>query len=88
MNETQFADGVIRLPQVMARVGLSKSSIYAMAAAGTFPQPVAIGARARGWLQSEIADFINHCATRRSSKLRKSAVVADQLLEWPPVASA
>ncbi|HEV8552521.1 MAG TPA: AlpA family transcriptional regulator [Casimicrobiaceae bacterium] len=63
---TPTDDVVLRLPQVMARVGLSKSSIYAMVAAGTFPQPCSIGVRTKAWLQSEIADFINRCANRRS----------------------
>ena len=88
MSQEKFADVVLRLPQVMDRVKLSRSSIYARVAAGTFPQPFAIGPRAIGWLQSEIADFIDHCATRRPSRPSNSAVVADQLLECLPVASA
>jgi prophage regulatory protein len=69
-NQTQLADTVFRLPQVMARVGLSRSSIYAMVAAGTFPSPVAIGARARGWLSSEIDGFIASCAKQRQQPQR------------------
>jgi prophage regulatory protein len=87
-NETEVADGVLRLPQVMALVGLSKSSFYAMQAAGTFPASFVVGARARGWLRSEIAAYVERCAKRRTPKPRKSAAVADQLLECPPAASA
>ena len=86
-NQTQLGDTVLRLPEVMRRVSLSKSSIYAMQAAGTFPKSFPIGARARGWLQSEIADFVAACAKQRSPKPRKSAV-ADQPLECLPPASA
>jgi len=34
---------------VQAKTGLSRSSIYARIAAGQFPKPIAIGARAVGW---------------------------------------
>jgi prophage regulatory protein len=88
MNEIQIADVVLRLPQVIDRVKLSRSSIYARIAAGTFPQPFALGPRAIGWLQSDITDFINHCAKRRPSRPSNSAAVADQLLECLPVASS
>ena len=49
---------LIRLRTVMERTALSRSSIYAMAALGKFPQPIKIGVRASAWLQSEIDDFI------------------------------
>lgn len=77
MNEIQIADVVLRLPQVIDRVKLSRSSIYARVEAGTFPQPFALGPRAIGWLQSDITDFIQRCVKQRSFKPSKSAV-ADQ----------
>jgi len=40
---------LLRLPVVRARTGLSRSSIYARVAAGTFPRPIAIGPRAVAW---------------------------------------
>ena len=45
---------IIRLPTVKARTGLSRSTIYQRAADGTFPKPVNLGARAVGWLASEV----------------------------------
>lgn len=45
---------VLRLPQVRQRVGLSRSTIYALAACGRFPVPIKLGSRAAGWLASEI----------------------------------
>ena len=45
---------VLRLPQVRQRVGLSRSTIYALAAQGQFPVPIKLGIRAAGWLASEI----------------------------------
>ena len=45
---------ILRLPEVMARVGLKRASIYQHMAAGTFPKQIALGIRAVGWLESEI----------------------------------
>jgi len=49
---------VIRLIDVKARVGLSRSSIYLNIARGAFPSPISLGARAVGWLASEIDEWI------------------------------
>ena len=45
---------ILRLPQVKLRVGLSRSSIYLAVSRGNFPKPVRLGARAVGWLESEV----------------------------------
>ncbi len=49
---------ILRLPAVMEKVGLSRSSIYSRVRAGTFPKPVQLGERAVGWLESEIDEWI------------------------------
>lgn len=49
----------LRLPQVKARTGLSRSSLYAKISRGEFPPPVNLGARAVGWLESEIDEWIS-----------------------------
>lgn len=49
---------ILRRPSVMAMTGLSCSTIYDMMAKGQFPRPVRIGVRAVGWVESEIADWI------------------------------
>ena len=48
----------LRLPVVKARVGLSRSTIYARIAQGTFPKPISLGERAVGWLESDIIFWI------------------------------
>jgi prophage regulatory protein len=45
---------VLRLPEVMTRVGLSRSTIYLRMNQGTFPKAISLGARACGWVESEI----------------------------------
>jgi prophage regulatory protein len=49
---------ILRLPAVMANIGLSRSSIYLRIAEGTFPKPVSLGARAVGWLESDIQEWL------------------------------
>ena len=48
----------LRLPEVMARTGLSRSTIYVRVAAGCFPRPVALGGRAVGWIEAEIEEWV------------------------------
>ena len=42
----------LRLPEVMKRPGLSRSTIYVRVAAVCFPRPVARGGRAVGWIEA------------------------------------
>lgn len=49
---------LLRLPAVEDRVGAKRSSIYAWCKAGTFPTPVRLSARAVGWRESEIEQWI------------------------------
>lgn len=49
---------IIRRPEVQARTGLSRSTIYAMISEGTFPKPVRLGKRAVGWPESAIAEWL------------------------------
>ena len=45
---------VLRLPRVQARTGLARSTIYVRVADGSFPQPIRLGARAVGWIESQV----------------------------------
>ena len=49
-----MATKFLRLPEVLARTGLSKSSVWKFVKDGTFPEPIKLGPRARGWIESEI----------------------------------
>ena len=48
----------LRLPEVMARTGLSRSTIYVRLAEGRFPRPVALGGRAVGWIEAEVDEWV------------------------------
>lgn len=45
---------ILRIKDVIAACGLSRSSIYARSNAGTFPAPVRLSERVQGWYESEI----------------------------------
>lgn len=49
---------ILRLPEVKARTGLPRSTIYFRVSKGTFPAPVSLGARSVGWVESEIDAWI------------------------------
>lgn len=49
---------MIRLPEVKARTGLSRSSIYAFAKAGMFPNPVKLTERCVAWVEADIDKWI------------------------------
>ena len=49
---------ILRLPEVKSRTGLSRSTIYARIKEGTFPSSVSLGARAVGWIDSEIQQWL------------------------------
>jgi prophage regulatory protein len=57
LNQTTIEpsrDRVLRLPDVKARTGLSRSSIYAYIKDGKFPHHIALGERSVGWYESEV----------------------------------
>ncbi|TQE99574.1 MAG: AlpA family transcriptional regulator [Spiribacter salinus] len=53
-----MAEAILRLPDVKARTGLSRSTIYLRIAEGTFPEPISLGGRAVGWVESEVDDWL------------------------------
>ncbi len=49
---------ILRFPDVKRSTGLSHSKIYLRIARGTFPKPVSLGARAVGWLEAEVQQWL------------------------------
>jgi prophage regulatory protein len=50
----------LRLADVRSKVGLSRSQIYRIVAAGDFPKPYSLGGRTVAWLESEIDSWIKN----------------------------
>lgn len=49
---------VLRLPAVLQRVGVSRSTLYHFIQHGMFPPPLKLGKRASGWLDSDVEKFL------------------------------
>ena len=47
-----------RLPEVMARTGLSRSTIYHKMSLDEFPQSINLGLRSVGWIAEEVEEWI------------------------------
>lgn len=47
-----------RLPSVMARIGLSRTTIWRQVKEGTFPAPVKLGPQAVAWPSAAIDEWI------------------------------
>lgn len=58
----------LRLKLVVARTGLSRSSIYALGREGVFPQRVSIGGGASAWVKSEVQAWIDSRIEQRSCR--------------------
>lgn len=60
---------ILRMPAVMRRVGLSRSSIYSHQRRGDFPRSVPLGPRAVGFVEHEIEAWIAGACGKRSERL-------------------
>ena len=49
---------ILRLPQVVTVTGRSRPAIWMDISKGTFPGPLALSVRARGWRESEVLGWI------------------------------
>jgi prophage regulatory protein len=49
---------ILRWPEVQKRVGLCRSQAHKLVSTGEFPAPIKLGARASGWLESDIQKWI------------------------------
>ena len=55
---------LLRRPQVEARTGLSRSTLYEWMKRGEFPQPVKLGTRIVAWRESDITEWLDSRETR------------------------
>ncbi len=60
---------LIRLKEVMAMTGLSRSYVYQLIGEGYFPKSISLGVRAVAWVQSEVQQWID----RRVEQSRQRA---------------
>ena len=56
---------ILRLPDVKARTGLSRSTLYLRISEGRFPKPISLGGRAVGWIDAEVNQWIDDQIAKR-----------------------
>lgn len=56
-SSRQGQDRLIRLPEVLQRMGIGKTHFYGLVRAKFFPTPVKIG-RVSAWPESEVSRFV------------------------------
>lgn len=65
---------ILRRPEVETRVGLKRSALYALIQRGQFPSPVRITAKAVGWLEGDVDQWIaGRARAGRSAQYTKPA---------------
>lgn len=52
---------LIRLGEVLAICGKSRSSVYELIQKGTFPAPVKLGGRSSAWIKAEVLAWVENC---------------------------
>lgn len=66
----QTSRRILRLPSVQSRTGLSRSTIYLRMSEGTFPALVSLGARAVGWIESDIELWLSALTAKVQAESR------------------
>jgi len=57
---------ILRLPQVIKKTGLSRSTIYLLLSRGEFPAKIQLSTRSMGFLENEVDDWLLSKAKKRS----------------------
>jgi prophage regulatory protein len=60
-------ESILRIGAVKNRTGLSNTTLYAMMKNGEFPKPIPLGKQAKGWVSSEIDDWIQARISQRKA---------------------
>lgn len=66
-------DRIIRLKTVLARTGLSRSTLYRKIADGTFPRQVAISIHGAGWYESAVNRWVANPVAWREDRAGSEA---------------
>ena len=61
---------ILRLPEVVAVAGISRSSVNRQVHQGAFPEPLRLGPNAIGWREAEVSAWIES----RPSSLQRPGV--------------
>ena len=60
-------DSILRIHQLVERIGLSRSSILRMEKDGKFPKKIILSKRVVGWLESDVNDWLMQQAGKNTN---------------------
>lgn len=60
---------LIKLKDVLAITGLSRSFVYALAQKGEFPKPVKLSERSSAWVEAEVTEWIEYRIALRDQEV-------------------
>ncbi len=72
------SEALLRLPEVIALVGLSRASIYSLAGRHSFPQPIKLTAHASGWRVGDIKSWLTDPAGWRAANINVGGIAEDR----------
>ena len=52
------AEALLRIPDVLARTGISRSQLFELIRRGEFPKPIPLVGRTRAWVESDVSAWI------------------------------
>ena len=67
---------ILRLPAVIERTGLARSTIYLRMRNGNFPAPVNLGGRAIGWVEADVETWLGQQIANSRSETPSNSVGA------------
>ena len=62
---------IIRLPEVKALTGLSRSTIYQKIIEKTFPTQISLGPKSVGWLENDVQNWIQEKIAQSQTTLKR-----------------
>ncbi|MDW3136307.1 AlpA family transcriptional regulator [Vibrio sp. 1288] len=82
---------LIRLKEVLHKVGVSKATLYRLIAAGEFPQSINIASRAVAWEESQVDEYLMRKVSEQTFKREQQEAkmsphyVNPERLRMPPI---
>lgn len=64
IEQTNRTQRLLRLPQVLQIVPVSRTEWYRRVKAGNAPRPIALGPRARAWREQDIQAYVEQLQAR------------------------
>ena len=69
---------ILRIEEVLHRTGLKRTMLYDLIAKEQFPKQVSLGARAVGWYESEVDEWVRNRNSANRHPERSSSTVTDR----------